>query len=83
MFSGIVSRLDLPYNQPDALWERPRTTGVPMKPLALRLIGGNTTAIFVVTALVLMGIFLLVFNKTTFFSGMKLDEVTSTLSRSK
>jgi hypothetical protein len=53
-----------------------------MKPLSLRL-GGNTTSILVVTAVVLMGLFLFVFNKTTFFSGMKLDEVTSTLSRSR
>jgi hypothetical protein len=30
-----------------------------------------------------MGAFLFVFNTTTFFSGMKIDEVTSTLSRSR
>jgi hypothetical protein len=54
-----------------------------MKPLSVRLPGGNATSILIVVALLLMTVFLFVFNKTTFFSGMKLDEVTSTLSRTK
>jgi hypothetical protein len=54
-----------------------------MKPLSIRLPGGNATSILIALALLLMAAFLFVFNKTTFFSGMKLDEVTSTLTRSK
>jgi hypothetical protein len=71
----------VPTLQERYVWGFPKNRLL-MKPLSLRL-GGNTTSILVVTAVVLMGLFLFVFNKTTFFSGMKLDEVTSTLSRSR
>jgi len=41
----------------------------------------NTSSILFALAAILMMIFLFVFNQTTFFSGMKIDEATSTLSR--
>lgn len=43
----------------------------------------HTSSILIALAAILMVIFLFVFNKTTFFSGMKIDEITSTLSRPK
>jgi hypothetical protein len=54
-----------------------------MKPLSIPLLGGNAMYVLIAVALLLMAAFLFVFNTTTFFSGMKLDEVTSTLTRTK